>query len=376
MALLQIPLEQITEAHLQALIDAKVPESRTIDYKRQTYGNANTDNSELLADISSFANTTGGDIVLGIESAGGIPTALAPLIIDLDAEKLRFEQLARDGLRPRIINLDFRAVPISGGQVLIVRVPRSFSAPHRVVRQGSNRFWARSAAGKYEPDVDELRQLFLAAPQLADRIRNFRLDRIAKIAADDGPVRLMKRGTLVIHIVPLSSFDAPPVLSLRDISRDYSIFAPIGSSSAQSSRINFDGVLKLSNADRDAKEQRAYVQLYRSGIVEAVNSTIRHSEQLVVFNLEDSLAANLLRLISDLARTGIEPPYAVLVSILGVHGARMNLARGNNKPRHKIFKKPLRLSVPFWTRLRMPQANQLHAASIKADVTSRCAHKS
>jgi hypothetical protein len=88
--------------------------------------------------------------------------------------------------------------------------------------------------------------------------------------------------------------------------------------------------LKLSNADGDAKEQRPYVQLYRSGIVEAVNSTIRHSEQLVVFNLEESLAANLLRLISDLARTGIEPPYAVLVSILGVHGARMNLARGNN----------------------------------------------
>jgi hypothetical protein len=88
--------------------------------------------------------------------------------------------------------------------------------------------------------------------------------------------------------------------------------------------------LKLSNADGDAKEQRPYVQLYRSGIVEAVNSTIRHSEQLVVFNLEESLAANLLRLISDLARTGIEPPYAVLVSILGVQGARMNLARGNN----------------------------------------------
>lgn len=56
--------------------------------------------------------------------------------------------------------------------MLMVRVPRSFNPPHRIIRQGSNRFWA--AAGKYEPDVNELRVLFNAGPQLADRIRNFR----------------------------------------------------------------------------------------------------------------------------------------------------------------------------------------------------------
>jgi len=43
MALLHIPLDQIDEARLQALIAAGAAESRTIDYKRTIYGQAHTD---------------------------------------------------------------------------------------------------------------------------------------------------------------------------------------------------------------------------------------------------------------------------------------------------------------------------------------------
>ena len=104
-----------------------------------------------------------------------------------------------------------------GGNVLIIRVPRSYHAPHRIIRQNSNRFWARSAAGKYEPDVNELRTIFNAGPHLADRIRNFRIDRIAKIAAGQAPVQLMNRGSLILHIVPLSAFDLSSSLPLHQI---------------------------------------------------------------------------------------------------------------------------------------------------------------
>jgi hypothetical protein len=222
MALLHIPLTQIDEARLQALILAGAAESRTIDYKRTTYGNANTDYSEFLADTSSFANTSGGDLVLGMDATNGIPTAITPLTMPMDSEVLRLEQIARGGLQPRIANIAFHAVSIRAGRnVLIIRVPRSYNAPHRIIRQGSNRFWARSAAGKYGPDVNELRTLFSAGPQLAERIRNFRLDRIAKIAAGEAPVQLMNRGILILHIVPLSAFDVTPTLPLTQIEREH-----------------------------------------------------------------------------------------------------------------------------------------------------------
>jgi predicted HTH transcriptional regulator len=134
------PLDQIDEARLQALIDAGAAESRIIDYKRMTYGNAHSDYPELLADTSSFANTAGGDLILGMEAVNGIPTAFTPFVDPTDPEILRLEQIVR-GLQPRIANVAFRAVPIrAGGAVLVIRIPRSYQAPHRLTRQGSNRF--------------------------------------------------------------------------------------------------------------------------------------------------------------------------------------------------------------------------------------------
>lgn len=56
MALLHIPLDKITEADLQALIETGARESLHIDYKRQTYGGSDADKKEFLADICSFAN--------------------------------------------------------------------------------------------------------------------------------------------------------------------------------------------------------------------------------------------------------------------------------------------------------------------------------
>jgi hypothetical protein len=331
MALLHIPLAQVDEGRLQGLIAAGAAESRTIEYKRITYGNMHSDYSEFLADTSSFANTSGGDLVLGMDATNGIPSGITPLTMPMDPEILRLEQVARGGLQPRIANIAFRAVPIqAGGNVLIIRVPRSYNAPHRIIRQGSNRFWARSAAGKYEPDINELRALFNTGPQLVDRIRNFRLDRIAKIAAGQAPVQLMNQGSLILHIIPLSAFDVASAFPLHQIERDFRTFVPMGSSTASGARINFDGVLKTSNADSQATQHRAYVQLYRNGIIETVYSNLMavSSGSPIISYIDDRLIYEISRSLNDLAAVGVEPPYALLVSLIGVTGARLNFARG------------------------------------------------
>jgi hypothetical protein len=164
----------------------------------------------------------------------GVPTGFSPLQIDADAETLRLENIARSGLQPRIFGLAVRAVPIAGGGfVLVLRIPRSYNLPHRIVRQGSgnHRFWARSSAGKYEPNVDELRVLFTRAPQLADRIRDFRFDRIAKIVGGDAPVPLMGTRPLILHVAPLSAFENAQSFRL-DINQApqqlFTAFPPIG----------------------------------------------------------------------------------------------------------------------------------------------------
>jgi predicted HTH transcriptional regulator len=159
MALTNIPIEEITEDHFQRLIAAQAAESLHVEHKRETYGTNDDQRREFLADVSSFANSAGGDLVIGMTAAKGIPTQVHPFEGDADAERLRLEQMARDGLYPRITNLQTRAVPLSeGGFVVVVRVTKSYNPPHRIIFKNTARFWARSSAGKYEPNVEELRR--------------------------------------------------------------------------------------------------------------------------------------------------------------------------------------------------------------------------
>jgi hypothetical protein len=233
MALTHIPFERIDQGHLRALIDSKSAEIRNIDYKRDTYGGKDGDRTEFLADVSSFANAVGGDLVIGIDEVGGIPIEFTPFKGDADSEVLRLEQLARAGLEPRIQNLQVKAVHIdSGGNILVIRIPRSYRQPHRVIFQGKNRFWSRSSAGKYEPNVDELRILFALAPQLSERMRQFRMERVARVAAGDAPVKLLDSQCVILHVVPFTHFDLGPFISIKDVVRNAGFFPPLGTKRA------------------------------------------------------------------------------------------------------------------------------------------------
>jgi hypothetical protein len=330
MTLLHVPLDQIDQSQLQRLIDGRAVETRDIEYKRQSYGNADKDHGEFLADVSSFANTSGGDIVIGMTAQSGIPTGFNPIAIETaDTEILRLESIARSGLQPRVFGLDFRSVPANGGAVIVVRVPRSYNPPHRIIRHGSgqHRFFARSSAGKYEPNVDELRSLFTRAPQLSERIRDFRFDRVAKLAAADGPVKLQGRDAIVMHVVPFSAFDTRLALPLDPESALYTSFPPLGSAYPQNYRINLDGLLTLSNVEERAPSQRAYTQLFHSGVVEAAASllfgdgTDRNPRRASSIQTEMPIVRWSHVYLRQLIKLGCEPPFAVLVSFIGVKGA-------------------------------------------------------
>jgi hypothetical protein len=63
MTLRSVPIDSITEDHLQSLIDDQVAELRIIEYKRELPGRSDGEKREFLADVCSFANTAGGDLI-------------------------------------------------------------------------------------------------------------------------------------------------------------------------------------------------------------------------------------------------------------------------------------------------------------------------
>jgi hypothetical protein len=240
---------------------------------------------------------------------------------DADAELLRLEQMARTGLEPRIPNIQTKAIQIDvGGKILAIRIPRSYRQPHRIVFQGRNRFWSRSSAGEFEPNVDELRALFNFAPQLAEQMRQFRFDRIARMTIGEGPVKLADAHCLVLHIVPFTHFMAVgPLISLSDVMRNAQLFPPLGTTSRSDWRINFDGFVTLSNSHDHAEGQRAYVQVFRSGTLEAVASCISGATKIVnVVDLARIVVDYLYLYSAALHECGIQPPLAVMASLIGL----------------------------------------------------------
>jgi hypothetical protein len=204
-----------------------------------------------------------------------------------------------------------------------------------VVRDGprKQRFYARQDGRRYELDVDGLRRLFVLAPQLTDRIRDFRADRVAKIVAQDAPVALMDQTALIMHVVPFSAFGAGAAIPLDVVEKDPRAFPPFGSRSAHQWNVNFDGLLMTSNASERAPAQRAYTQLYRNGIIEAVASSLATGEQapeglgrrLTTVDVEGTVLSQLVRYLKGLLDLGVEPPFAVMISLVGVKGLKIKV---------------------------------------------------
>jgi predicted HTH transcriptional regulator len=144
------PLAGVTEADLLALISNGVMEGKMIEFKRELPGGQDADKKEFLGDVSSFANTTGGDLLFGVEAVQGVATQLVGLANgDLDKELQRLDALIADGLDPRI-RYAHAIVPLTGNKpVLVFRIERSWIAPHRVVYKGHDKFYGRSATRKY-----------------------------------------------------------------------------------------------------------------------------------------------------------------------------------------------------------------------------------
>lgn len=328
MALFDKPLSRLEEQELLTLIENKEPEGRTLDYKRDAVGSGDSEKKEFLYDASSFANTQGGHLIFGVQENGGEPTALIGLPgLDPDKEILRLEQMLRDGIRPPLSGIETVAVKLSNGHVsLVMRIPRSWNPPHQVTFQKAFRFYARDSNGKYQVDVDELRSIFAVSGTIADRIREFRVDRVARIAAGDAPVTLLDGGILALHVVPFAAFGAGMMFPLDQAARGPNQFPTLLDTRARQFQVTFDGLLTTSNAQAPPEPQRAYTQLLRTGAIEAVASSLsggQNHDWLILPQLEAVIIRYSRLYAQALHAFGVEPPIAVMASLIDVSGKKL-----------------------------------------------------
>jgi len=320
------PITDITKTDLHDLIDVEVPEGITLEYKESLSLDKPEDKKEFVRDITAFANTRGGHIVYGIreDRSKGIPKELCGIPIDnLDKLKQCLENLIRDGTNPRIYGMQIGnpIAIVSDRFAVVIKIPRSFNAPHMVICGGDDRFYYRTNTGRERLDVTGLRTLFGMADTVAVRTQAFRAERLSKIQAGDTPVPLVRGPKCVLHLVPFNSFTLQARYDLSRFAANPIELANAGrwraTSGYERSRYNFDGLVTYHPVYNETQPREWYTQCFRNGIIEAVN--MEHNsrrERSVGIEYEHHVSSSVSRYLRIQRDMGVVPPVFVLLTLL------------------------------------------------------------
>jgi hypothetical protein len=262
------PLEAVDEAALRELVDEAWQESGTLDFKRELPRKDDKGRSEFLKDVCAFANSSGGDLVFGIDEKDGVAVGLEGIVDEpADAAIRRLGQVVESGMEPRIQGIQFRPVDIeSGGYVLVVRTPSSFDGPHRYHVNSASRFVYRSGTHTAELTYQQLHMAFDRNASLAESARKFRADRVHSISLGQTFEQLREGPYCVVHILPFVTMTGRTRVDIGGLFYDHSKFA-FDDWGGSSRIINLDGLISFARGQTGIL---AYTLIFRTGAIEGV----------------------------------------------------------------------------------------------------------
>jgi hypothetical protein len=349
--------DAITKADIEALVANAVAEGRAIEYKQQLPGGTDDDKKEFFADVSSFANAAGGDLIFGVADkrdgngkSTGIPEKADGLAgVNVDEQIRRLDDMLRSGIEPRIPGCRIRNIDgFASGPVLVIRIPKSWAGPHMVTFKNLSRFFSRTSAGKQQLDVGEIRSAFTATGDLRARITDFRTERLGKIVANEAPIDLAATPKIVLHLVPLSILNPESQIVFTMLENDPNLAAPIQQFNSYNNRHNLDGFLSY-HLPRSGVASAGYCQVFRSGALEAVDADLlqqsNYPNLIASTHVEQKILHATTRYFKTAKQLGVPLPLIVMMTLFGVKG--YGIATGstwsNFRPTHTIDRDALLL---------------------------------
>jgi hypothetical protein len=334
------PLDEITEADLQRLVEDNVEENRQLEYKRELPGTGTEEKKEFVRDVVSFANSAGGHIIFGIAASNGMPTAFAPIsVAEIDDAKVRLESIIRTSIEPTIQGLKIDSVKLGSGRALVIEIPRGLFGLHMIKNRRA--FIARTSAGKSDLDVNEIRAAFVGAEAAVRRLSEFRADRTANILNGNALWPLCSSRVGVIHLLPLASFASRYNCEIDKIPQEVMpILYPMNRSrpSTYVPRFTFDGYSNQMGSDgSDGCPLLGYSHVFRNGAIENVNAGFLDFacptdpagdvDPAQLYWLETLIMDCAERMLQIMELLEVPGPYYLLVALLNVKGVRVTPAR-------------------------------------------------
>lgn len=310
-------LNDADEGHVHSFVAEGAAEGPHLDFKRDLVRLDAAGRHELLADVCAFANSSGGDLLYGVNEDGEArAVAIVPIAGNADEEARRIQDSILNGIEPRAPGVQVRAVPVAGGFVLVVRVPQSWAGPHRV--KSNQHFFVREGARKRQLDMPEIRGMFLRTEQQAQRVRDFRTERIGRLMVGDAPARMVPGAIEVLHFAPtqaaLGLMAVDPVQFVRHRT------LPALGTTLPNARINIDGALGARTTQ--AEGSHGYSLFFRNGYFEAAKVLTRRTERRGLINLpslayEREIIALLDLFRAELRHLDLGEEMAAMLTLIG-----------------------------------------------------------
>lgn len=254
-------LDAVDADVLFSLVADGTSEGLNLEFKRQLNWASPADTKELLADVTAMANAHGGDLIYGIEENDGVAAAVPGFLLEsVDQTISGLLQKIRGGTDPRL-EVRIKEVSLPDEKwAIIIRIPASLAAPHRVTFDKGSKFFIRTNREKHDMDVHELRQAFLYSNHLSGGLRQLHLDAIKAAKGHDMPFRIKTGATAVVSVMPMALLREE-----RDIPFDRSnALAPYRAAGFSSLHM-IEGVMMHSDINPASGEVNSYAISHRTG---------------------------------------------------------------------------------------------------------------
>jgi Putative DNA-binding domain len=289
-------LIDITLDDVQELIDSKIPESLTLDYKESLpneyepkYKDKTEIFKEIAKDITGLANTNGGYLIYGVSEINNLPDKILGIPKNYKDKPVSdwFASFMTGGNVLPNVNYKTKSIPLNESEqiIFILEIPESFNKPHMVKFAGSNCYYKRFETSTEKADHYDIKNMFEFKNNILTQFSDFKkklnlnedsqklgLTPISSKAYDFYATALTPRDApiLVVNITPYNlnrrinfirntSFDD----EIKKINQKISQVVPINPNKV----LNQYGSLYC-NQNFETNKLISYLQVYKNGSME------------------------------------------------------------------------------------------------------------
>jgi len=258
--------QNVNQKYIQLLIENGIEESIHLDYKKKLGLNA-----EIAKDLSSFANTDGGNIIYGIKEKNNKPKEI--VLIQGNNIREKIDQIASFGVDPplnvRILPIDI-TLESEKGQIFLVYIPKSYPKIHQAKKK--DKYYKRTEFTSTPMFDSEIKLAFEIAYESHKRIQEFKDKRIEILLKNQSFVEFLGNSKIIIHLIPETSLHPSIHYDLQVFEENYS--SSLRPMNCYNPVMKWYGEGLLVSCKNNNPKPSTYIFLYNDGIIESVESQL------------------------------------------------------------------------------------------------------